>query len=1505
MYLKNRRKIFALLMCVMLVLTGMNLSGLCIAGVKADDNTNPLPAGFITKLQLGTIDSDENFEAYGEDDKIARNSDVVLRFDYDISEEDKLTKGVPYSFELVTDAIAIKDGDSVTFPVSDGLITVANGKAENLKNADGTDAGKIKVTLTFTDDAADYLKGSGGVFWFSASFNADKIANTGKQSISISTSTGYNWTKDLNFEVTPVEASLNVSKEIAKTETVGDTTYITWKITATPSLSGYNDVNNNYLTDFVITDILPDPSMKLVVDTAKTESKNNSLLNTYDISYTNGDAGTITGITLKSKENTTINAAPVTFYVVTKYTSVDVIDYLGEKKVNEISWTNTASAEMSYPDNEKDGNGNPVISNKETDPVLANYKLKGVELDKKGEVVPTDGTIMWTVTATNGIGVEKPYLLDTLPAGLVLDTSKSITVVETGGQSTAVSANTSSSYSANTYIYTSNAAGSDTLKIYLGSGSAEQTITYYTKYKDTGASIGSGSLENKVEFGYGDDPNKIITSKTASVTPGNTYMKKEGVYDRSTHTIDWTVTLSNLHMTTGTLEVKDVFDTYIGQILQTDSFGITTNSTNTTLRVENNADGTCKIVDNNNNSEVGTITINSSANGVTTGFDINFENNAFASGGILDGIDTVTITYKTKLNEDEIGTWINQGPTINNTVTIDADGIPSLSNTVNESQMALTNPVVTDVITDTDLNWEYKRDGLEVTQGGNTLNIGTDKNNLVSGKTYFVEYTPDSNGQPSMTVYLPTISGTTVGTKDAEFEITYYTTIADEESLKKLATNNTIWVENKAALSGSPIKAASPVNVYGNFPINAGQISKTGTDMDRMTREITWTIDVNKNNAIIDGEGNKVAVCDVLQPGLLYLEDTLKICELTEEKGTWTEGGPVDPYDVTYDDETRKLTITFKDDSAVGNRITKAYRIRFNTRVLVSGEYSNSASFAADKDTDNSNSSQKQVSGKFGNGYTSLKMKGAALILIQGKNTSDNAVSGGEFELYKEGGSTPVATLTTDGTWLSSDGDNYNASISGLPYGKYILRRTGTPGNYKDNALEEYPITLSEENDQAIIEILYLQDTDTANMADVIFSKQAAGSGGELPGAEIKLTSNRIDLSAVKPSEKSGGKDFTNDGMAITWISTDTPVELTMLPDGEYTMTETAAPEGWQYADAVRFKIEKGLVYLYNETTADYENVSVSTVTMTDESLGATFSKTIAAGGLEVPGATLELTGESDLSNVEKTAGPDFELSADKKTVMWISTDTPLSLKGLPDGIYILHEEAAPDGYKYAEDMTVKIDGEDVYVLTDGIYKKAEYGRVYMVDAVSGGIFSKVDAGAGKELPGAAVKLIYEGSKDFTAVKQVTITDVTAAIDTINKTVSWVSGENPVILAYLPDGNYTFHEEGAPEGYAYASDMKFKIENGNIYLMNETGTYDTVSTDKIVMVDEAAVKTDDEENSDKNTEEDNEEEEDAGGAVVDTGDNIYPVLLLCAVLMLLSAAVMYAAYYRKNKDLTE
>ena len=81
---------------------------------------------------------------------------------------------------------------------------------------------------------------------------------------------------------------------------------------------------------------------------------------------------------------------------------------------------------------------------------------------------------------------------------------------------------------------------------------------------------------------------------------------------------------------------------------------------------------------------------------------------------------------------------------------------------------------------------------------------------------------------------------------------------------------------------------------------------------------------------------------------------------------------------------------------------------------------------------------------------------------------------------------------------------------------------------------------------------------------------------------------------------------------------------------------------------------------------------------------------------------------------------------------------------------------------------------------------------------------SKTDI-SGKELPGAKLTILDKDGKVME---------------------SWTSGKEPHYIEMLPIGEYTLHEESAPEGYLVAEDVKFTVK-------------DTGEIQKVVMKDEA------------------------------------------------------------------
>lgn len=200
-----------------------------------------------------------------------------------------------------------------------------------------------------------------------------------------------------------------------------------------------------------------------------------------------------------------------------------------------------------------------------------------------------------------------------------------------------------------------------------------------------------------------------------------------------------------------------------------------------------------------------------------------------------------------------------------------------------------------------------------------------------------------------------------------------------------------------------------------------------------------------------------------------------------------------------------------------------------------------------------------------------------------------------------------------------------------------------------------------------------------------------------------------------------------------------------------------------------------------------------------DNSLKILVSKVDATTGKEVEGATIQI------------------LNQDGKVVdKWTSDGTSHDFGSKLEAgkTYTFHEDGAPAGYAYINDVTITID-KDGKVTTD--LKKDEQGNYLIEDEQLSLKFEKTDAD-GKMLKGA----------------QFTLTDKTD-----NKTVKTFTTQGNVVelgSELIAGHTYILTEIDAPDGYKKAPDIIFTVsKDGTITSGNKTIT-------KITVVDEKAGK---------------------------------------------------------------
>ncbi|MBR4320599.1 MAG: hypothetical protein IKP69_11245, partial [Oscillospiraceae bacterium] len=181
-------------------------------------------------------------------------------------------------------------------------------------------------------------------------------------------------------------------------------------------------------------------------------------------------------------------------------------------------------------------------------------------------------------------------------------------------------------------------------------------------------------------------------------------------------------------------------------------------------------------------------------------------------------------------------------------------------------------------------------------------------------------------------------------------------------------------------------------------------------------------------------------------------------------------------------------------------------------------------------------------------------------------------------------------------------------TISGLPTGMYTLIEQTAPQGYART--ESIEFTLDEKGN--VISSAKDEKTGVLVMTDdyiqATISKQDITNGGtELEDATLTITGKNLTEEILKniTAVDEDGKEveLTKSENSITYVTTGKKVTLTKLPAGEYTLTETTAPEGYTTAESITFKIDT-----FGRIT-DKDNKVLTEVVMEDEVQKVTISK--------------------------------------------------------------------------------------------------------------------------------------------------------------------------------------------------------------------------------------------------------------------------------------------------------
>ena len=376
--------------------------------------------------------------------------------------------------------------------------------------------------------------------------------------------------------------------------------------------------------------------------------------------------------------------------------------------------------------------------------------------------------------------------------------------------------------------------------------------------------------------------------------------------------------------------------------------------------------------------------------------------------------------------------------------------------------------------------------------------------------------------------------------------------------------------------------------------------------------------------------------------------------------------------------------------------------------------------------------------------------------------TGSDELAGAELKLYEVTENEQGETVETEvDAWTSgTEAHVINGKLTAG--GTYKLVEITAPDGYQ----VAEAVTFTVNKDGTLTEVTMHDAVE----GEIAISKQSVNSTEELEGAKLKIT------------------DATGKTVA-EWVSEKTP-KLVQLDAGTYTLTEETAPDGYVLAESMTFTVDKnGKVTVKNENGEDVDAGGI--IVMKDNTTKVSISKQDITGDKEIPGAKLQVKDETG-----------------KVIEEWTSTNKPheINEKLVAGKTYTLHEENAPDGYAYAEDVEFTVD------------EKGEVTTVVMKDAATEVSISKQDITGTTEVEGATLSILDENGEQV---------------------AKWISTKNAYVLKGVlnADTTYTLHEENAPDGYAYAEDITFTIDKtGKVTVNGEDVNGQVIMKDDVTKV---------------------------------------------------------------------
>ena len=1210
---------------------------------------------------------------------------------------------------------------------------------------------------------------------YEITYNSDKTQMTIKFTSSLEQAVKITYQTQVN---TPINGSTtigNSAESNGKTVTVGDQKVDEQGIVKSLGAVDYNaktvvwNVTINHgqqeMTNWSATDIIPN-GLTLVDDTSFVlidVTTNKDLVRGTDYQFTK----TATGfeIELSGAYQTTSDE-----FLLTYKTNFDTKKLIGNEWTNKIKATWTDKNGVSHTNN-----GQADFIPKEE------FVTDGT---KSGSYNAVNKHITWTVVANyNQRELKNAKLVDTLTGDpeYVTDSAKlyEATINQDGSY-------TLSSKQVDTNI--DYAKDSRTLTANLPENSNKAYVMIFETSLE-GKVIDAPSYDNTAKY-TNDGQDKDLTAKV-SVPNGGTVAYKTGEQDKedSAYAV-WNITVNPEQSTLKDVTVVDKPST--NQVL--DKSDVVVYGT--------------KIATN------GAITVDKT-NVLTEGKDYSINITTDQTSGeqvmtikFLHEISTAySVHYRTLINSSKIN------DTLSNTVTVTGTGKKVVNKEVTTSHEVVNNSgtaegtnldyQLTKVDKDTDKVlssvkfelWSYKNNAKgQLLRTGTTDDKGQIRwNNLKSGKYVLVETAPTD--YQTVTDQIITLKAA-----DANSDKLVTSTITNEK-VKTSVSGEKTWVDNNDQ------DGLRPDEITVNLLADGKKVdSKTVTAKDG------WKYEFNGLDKFKAGQAIKYTVAEAAVAGYETTYDGFNITnKRIPEKTKVTVNKVWD--DANNQDGIRPLFIT---------AILKANGIEIDRLVITAGpdgswkgEFTNldvyrngvKVDYTVDEEVVPADYT-KTITGDAASGFTIKNShKPVEKKVTFSKVDLDGVeIAGAQIKIYK--GTTATGTPVAE--WTSVQDQSHELS---LPVGTYVFHEEAAPNGYL--AVTDITFQVNYDGTVTVLDAqsnsavykggkLVITDQYDETPKKITFSKVNLG-GDEVEGAEIEIYAG--DTVTGTPVEK--------------WTSGTTPKELNLAP-GTYVFHEEAAPNGLLKVTDITFKVDyDGTVTVTNigEKDAKGEDNKVVTdgskITITDKTddlpRKITFSK-INLGGDEVEGAEIEIYAG------EKAEGTPVE--------KWTSEAGKSKIIDLKPGIYVFHEEAAPNGYVAVTDITFQVNYDGTVTVLNTNSNAVEYkdGKLVITDQYDMTpkkvTFSKVNLG-GEEIAGAEIE-IYAGEKaEGTPVEK------------------WTSEAGKSKIIDLKPGIYVFHEEAAPNGYVAVTDITFQVNyDGTVTVLNTNSNAVEYKDGKLVITDQ-------------------------------------------------------------------